>query len=186
MLVFARGKVMTMVQLTPKQERFVEEYLVDLNASAAAIRAGYSAKSAFVQGSRLLSNARVRARVEERMAELSRRTGVTQERVIRELARIALLDATRVANFDDATLREDAAEDDRAAIASVKVKRIPTDEGDIVEREIRFWDKNKALELLGKHLGMFQDKAKLPDEVRVRIVDDVPVAAASTPAGEGE
>lgn len=147
-----------MAKLTDKQKRFIDEYLIDLNATQAAIRAGYSPKTANEQGSRLLANVSIRARIEQAMAERSKRTGINQDRVLRELARIAFVNAADVINFDSATIAEGASEDDTAAIASVKVKTIPTPDGDGVEREIRLADKLKALELCGKHLGMFNDK----------------------------
>ncbi len=102
--------------------------------------------------SRLSRNVKVRARIDELMAERSSRTGVTADRVVRELARIAFLDPTRLANVNSATIKDDATEDDRAAISSVKVKSGE----DFTEREIKFVDKTKALELLGRHLGMFE------------------------------
>jgi len=161
-----------MVSLAPKQERFVEEYLLDLNATQAAIRAGYSVKTANEQGSRLLSNVSVRVRIDSALAERSRRTGINQDRVLRELARLAFVNAPDLINVSDATLLEDASPDDTAAIASVKVKRRPTEDGDEVEREIRLADKLKALELLGKHLGMFTDRLAV-DITGVKIVDDI-------------
>ncbi len=161
-----------MAKLTARQERFVEEYLIDLNATQAAIRAGYSVKTANEQGSRLLSNVSVRARIDEALAERSRRTGINQDRVLRELARLAFVNAPDLINVTDATLLEDASPDDTAAIASVKVKRRATDDGDEVEREIRLADKLKALELLGKHLGMFTDRLAV-DITGVKIVDDI-------------
>ena len=161
-----------MAKLTAKQERFVEEYLVDLNATQAAIRAGYSSKTANEQGSQLLANLSIRARIDEAMAELSRRTGVNQERVIRELARVAFVNASNVVNPKDATVLEDASEDDTAAISSIKVKVV---QGDLesIEREVKFADKLKALELLGKHFGMFTDKVSLVGNIPVKIVDDL-------------
>lgn len=168
-----------MAKLTPKQQRFADEYLIDLNATQAAIRAGYSPKSAEQQGSALLRNPKVRAYIDERMAEHSRRTGVTQERIIRELARIAFLDPTKLVDMETAELLSNAAEDDRAAIAAVKVKTIPTQEGLGVEREVRFADKIKALELLGKRFGMWLDRQQVDVQGAVQIVDDVP-------AGDGE
>ena len=79
-----------------------------------------------------------------------------------ELARIALLNSANVVNYEDATIKEDALPDDLAAVASVKVKRFPTkDGGEGIEREIKFCDKVRALELAGKHLGMFKDKLEL-------------------------
>ncbi|MFE4569087.1 terminase small subunit [Paenibacillus chitinolyticus] len=165
--------------LTPKQERFAEEYLIDLNATQAAIRAGYSVKTAMEQGSRLLSNVKVRAHIDARMAELSRRTGVNQERIMRELARIAFLDPTNLVNMDSAELLDSATADDRAAIASIKVKSMSGDV-DMVEREIKFGDKIKALELLGKRFGMWVDRQQLEGAVGVQIVDNVPLPPADT------
>ena len=74
--------------LTDRQERFCQEYLIDLNATQAYIRAGYSARTAHNCASRLMAKAGVRTRIDELMAVRSRRTGVTQERVVRELARM--------------------------------------------------------------------------------------------------
>ena len=71
-----------MAKLTAKQQRFVEEYLIDLNATQAAIRAGYSPKTANEQGARLLANASVQEAIAKAMAERSRRTGISQDRVI--------------------------------------------------------------------------------------------------------
>lgn len=92
------------------------------------------------------------------MAERSRRLGLNQDRILIELAKIALLNPQQVVNLDEATVREDALPEDLAAVASVKVKRFPTKDGEGIEREIKFYDKTKALELAGKHLGMFRDK----------------------------
>ena len=77
------------MMLTPKQARFVEEYIVDLNGKQAAIRAGYSPRTAEVQSSRLLRNAKVDAAAREAMQARSRRTGITADRVVRELAELA-------------------------------------------------------------------------------------------------
>ena len=147
-----------MAKLTEKQQRFVDEYLIDLNATQAAIRAGYSVKTPDKQGYQLVEKTRVAEAISEKMAERSRRTGVNQDRVVMELAKIAFVNAADVIDSDDATIKAGATADDTAAIQSVKVKVIPTKEGEGVEREIRLNDKLKALELLGKHLGMWNDK----------------------------
>lgn len=169
--------------MTDRQVRFCDEYLIDLNATQAAIRAGYSPTSAQEQGSKLLSKGMVRARIDADMAEQSRRTGVTADRVIRELARVAFVNAPDVINMDDARIRSDATRDDTAAIASVRVKTIPGDDHDGIEREIKLADKLKALELLGRHLGMFDDKLTVAGALPVKIVDDIPEASAPE-AGE--
>lgn len=91
---------------------------------------------------------------------MSRRTGVTADRVVRELPKVAFANSQDVVNYDDATVKPDAVRDDTAAVASVRVKTIPTKDGDGVEREVKMHDKLKALELLGKRLGLFTDKVE--------------------------
>ncbi len=147
--------------LTPKQKLFVEEYLIDLNATQAAIRAGYSVKTANEQGNRLLANVSIQEEIGKQMAERSRRTGINQDRILMELAKIALVNPEKVVDFEEATIREDALPEDLAAVASVKVKRFPTKYGEGIEREIKLYDKTKALDLAGRHLGMFKDKLEL-------------------------
>lgn len=146
-----------MAKLTEKQQRFVEEYLVDLNATQAAIRAGYSVKTADVQGSRMLGNVKVQSAIGEAMALRSRRTGINQDRVVLELAKIAFVKITDIVN-SDGEIKEDAKPEDLACIETVKYKASNTDKGDSVEREVKISSKLKALELLGKHLGMWNDK----------------------------
>lgn len=158
-----------MAKLTEKQKRFIEEYLIDLNATQAAIRAGYSPNSARDIGSENLTKPDIRARIDEALAERSKRTGINADRVLREIARIAFVNAADVINFDSATIAEGASTDDTAAISSVKVKTIPTKDGEGVEREIRLCDKLKALELCGKHLGMFKDNPEANVPVTVVI-----------------
>jgi phage terminase small subunit len=155
-----------MAKLTEKQQCFIDEYLIDLNATQAAIRAGYSVKTAQEQSARLLSKVMVQQAISEAMAERSRRTGINQDRILIELARIALLNPKALVNLEDATVNPEASPDDLAAIASVKVKRFPTkDGGEGIEREVKFYDKIKAIELLGKHLGMFKDRIELSGEL---------------------
>lgn len=144
--------------MTRKQKLFCEEYQIDLNATQAAIRAGYSPESAGSIGSELLKKPEIRARIDKMMAERSKRVGINADRVLRELGRIAFLNAPDVVDMENATIKDEADRDDTAAIASVKVKVVSGKYGDTVEREIRFADKLKALELCGKHLGMFGDK----------------------------
>lgn len=146
-----------MAKLTEKQQRFVEEYLVDLNATQAAIRAGYSVKTADVQGSRLLGNVKVQSAIGEAMALRSRRTGINQDRVVLELAKIAFVKITDIVD-SSGKIREDAKPEDLACIEAVKYKSSDMDNGTSVEREVKISPKLKALELLGKHLGMWNDK----------------------------
>ena len=144
--------------MTKKQKRFIEEYLIDLNATQAAIRAGYSPDTAKSIGSENLTEPDIKAQIARAMAERSRRTGVNADRVIMELAKIAFVNANDVIDAETATLKPDALPEDTAAIQSVKVKTFGEDG---LEREIKMADKLKALELLGKHLGMFRDKLEV-------------------------
>lgn len=159
--------------LTVKQRMFVEEYLIDLNATQAAIRAGYSAKTADQQGSRMLANVKVQQAIAERMAERSKRTGVNQDRVVLELSKIAFLKMTDVVDRNGA-IKQDASEDDLACIESIKYKESDNEYGGSVEREVKVASKLKALELLGKHLGVWNDKL------------DVNVTAPIVISGESE
>ena len=142
-------------KLSPKQQCFVAEYLVDLNATQAAIRAGYSPKTAKEQATRLLSKAHIRDAVAVAMAERSRRTGINQDRIVQELAKIALVKMTDVVDADG-RIREDATDEDLSCIESIKYKRSDSDMGSSEEREVKIASKLKALELLGRHFGMFE------------------------------
>lgn len=158
--------------MTKKQKRFVEEYLIDLNATQAAIRAGYSPDTAQQMGSENLSKPVIKNVIDKAIAERSRRTGINQDRVIQEIAKLAFLNPIDVIDMDEATIKGEANRDDTACIASVKVKVIPGEDGNITEREVKTYDKLKALELLGKHLGMFTDKLKMEGNVPVVIMGD--------------
>lgn len=160
-------------KLTKKQQLFVDEYLIDLNATQAAIRAGYSTQTAYSIGEENLKKPEIKNSIEKALAERSRRTGISADRIINELAKIAFVNPADIINFDEATVKDTATRDDTATISSVKVKTIPTDDGDITEREVKTYDKIKALELLGKHLGMFSDKFKIEGAIPVVIQDDM-------------
>ncbi len=162
-----------MAKLSPKQQLFADEYLIDLNATQAAIRAGYSPKTADQQGSRLLTIVKVRTYIEQKMAERSRRTGINQDRVLQELAKIAFVKATDLIDPKDASVLENASDDDLAVIQSIKVKESWGEKGSSVEREIKLADKTRSLEMLGRHLGMFNDKLDVNATQKVVIVDDI-------------
>ena len=124
-----------MNELTPKQRAFIAEYLIDINATQAAIRAGYSKRTAMVQASRLLKNVKVAAAVEQGRAERMERTEIDQDWVIRGL----------VENCNRAM----------EAVPVLDAKGEPTGQytynGAVA---------NRALELVGRHLGMFIDRSE--------------------------
>lgn len=159
-----------MAKLTDKQQRFVDEYLIDLNATQAAIRAGYSAKTADQQGSRMLANVKVKQAVAEKQAQRSKRTGVNQDRVVLELAKVAFAKITDIVD-SNGRIKEDASPDDLACIESIKYKESDNEYGGSVEREVKIASKLKALELLGKHLGMWSDKFNVTVEKSEKLDD---------------
>lgn len=162
-----------MAKLSAKQQLFVDEYLIDMNATQAYIRAGYkNYDSAGVEANKTLNNPKVRAAVDAALAERSRRTGINQDRVVQEIAKLAFVNAADVIDVDSATVLPDAKPEDLACIQSVKIKRTTKGKSVIEEREIRFYDKKGSLELLGRHLGMFRDNVQIEGAVPV-IVDDI-------------
>lgn len=175
--------------LNEMQARFVDAYVVEPNATKAAIAAGYSERTAASQGQRLLKNVEIQRAIEKARKASELRTGVTVDRVKLELARIAFgtldqvgdwgtsmhcpthgngarcdcINATPGRAFFQLKDRNVLEPDQLAMLSSVKVKRKwePNAEGDFVEveeLEVKIYDKLKALELLGKHLGMFEQK----------------------------
>ena len=139
-----------MAKLTAKQQRFVDEYLIDLNATQAAIRAGYSEKTAFSIGTENLRKPLIQKAIQQRKQAREQRTEIT--RVIQELAAIGFARATDYAKIVpgggvDFVSTDELTESQKAAVVSIKETQNGT--------EIRLADKLKALELIGKHLGMF-------------------------------
>lgn len=152
------------MKISPKQQRFVEEYLIDLNATQAAIRAGYSPKTAQEQASRLLSNVMVAEAVRKAQEERSRRTGITQDRVLQELARLAFFDIRQLYR-EDGTLKAPHELDDDTAAAVAQMESLEEFAGRGEDRELigftrkaKVFNKDSALSLAMRHLGMLNDK----------------------------
>jgi phage terminase small subunit len=142
-----------MPKLTDKQKRFCEEYLIDLNATQAAIRAGY--KNADI-GRRLVTKSHVSEYIEKLKAERSQRTEITADRVLAELAAIAFSDRTDIAKIEDGgvvifTPTDQLDKDAKKTISGIENGKYGT--------KVTTYDKVKALELIGKHLGMFTSGA---------------------------
>lgn len=169
--------------LNPKQQRFVEEYLIDRNATQAAIRAGYAAGSAHVAGARLLTNDKIKFAVKAANTLKAKELTVSKEMVVAELAKLAFSDITdflevieledphsevdpistlpekpsRKLKYVDVFTTEGMPKIKTAAIQSIK----QTKDG----IEIKLHDKGKALEMIGRHLGIFEidnDQRKPP------------------------
>ena len=163
-----------MPKLTDKQKEFVRQYQLDLNATQAAVRAGYSVKTAYRQGADLLQKTSIREAIEKAQAKRARRVEVTQDYVLSNLVEVV-----------ERTMQ-------RAPVTDRKGEQVTDEEG----RAVWTFDAkgaNRALELLGKHLGIFTDKVRAevsgPDggpvasEIVVRFVE--PDGEQSGEAGDG-
>lgn len=149
-----------MEKLTPKQEHFCEEYLIDLNATQAAIRAGYSEKTANRIASELLSKLDIQEKITELKAERSKRTEITQDRVVKELAAMAFAKATDYAQIADVGGKVAIMLTPTAQLTTAQQAGIVGIKQTQAGIEVKL-DKTKALELLGRHLGMFKDKIEV-------------------------
>jgi phage terminase small subunit len=139
--------------LSEKHEVFAREYCVDLNATKAAIRAGYSENTAKQQGSRLLTNADIRARIDELQGKRAEKLSLDAEWVLEKLVEVTQM-----------------------SMQSKPVEKWDYNERKLVETGEYVYDSqgaNKALELIGKHLGMFKDKIEHSGNLGVQIVDDI-------------
>jgi phage terminase small subunit len=156
-----------MAKESAKAAKFVQEYLVDLNATQAAIRAGYAAGTAGVSGHRLLKSAKIRAQIDAAIAERQRRTEITADKVLQEIYRVATSDIAKAFGADGKLLSvHEMPPEARAALAGIETEELFEKDGDErvlsgLSRKVRHWDKVKALELLGKHLGLFRDKLEV-------------------------
>ncbi len=158
--------------MTEKQKIFADEYLIDLNATR-AYKVAYprvkNDETAAAAAARLLKNVKVVTYIEKRMQDRQKRTEVTQDRVIEELAAIAFARATDFAQIVNGNVvltdTADLTESQTKAIAGIKEGKFGI--------ELKLNDKEKALELLGRHLGMFKDKLEVSglDEEKNKLDD---------------
>ena len=147
--------------MTERQKRFADEYLIDLNATR-AYRAAYPAvkrdETAAQAGSRLLRNVNVSAYIAKKLKERQKRTEITQDRVLQELAAIAFTDVTEIVSIRQNTVfvknTNELTDAQKKAIAGIKTAK----DGSV---ELKLYDKKGALELLGRHLGMWNDKLEI-------------------------
>ena len=176
-----------MAELNPNQERFIAEYLTDLNATRAAIAAGYSEKTAESQGSRLLTNAKVKAVIAEKQGKRLGKLEITADRVLAELAKLAFFDIRKFYNEDGSLkLVTDLDDDTAAALVGMEIevayehfgKGQNKPSGDL--KKIKMADKGLNLERLGRHLKLFTDKVELSGTVNLADA----IAAARRRAGK--
>ena len=160
--------------MTNSQKRFCDEYLIDFNATR-AYKAAYKScrkdETANVNGSKLLRNTKVQEYIAEKQQEMQERNNITQDTLIQELAKIALFNIKDIYNEDGTLKKVTELDDDTAkAISGVKILQKAGAMKIILSKTN---DKTKALELLGKHLGMFKENVNLtqdkPFEVNINV-----------------
>lgn len=172
-----------MPALPPKQERFVAEYLIDLNASQAALRAGYSTRTAGQQAHELLKKPEIASAIQRAKVKRAKRVEITQDRVLRELAAVAfsnVADVIEVSDAGEVSVRNLAKLPQRTqraieSIKQVKSERLAPDGGEplqTVRLEIKMHGKNPALQRLCEHLGMLAPK-KLEHTLEVRRYEEM-------------
>lgn len=184
-----------MAKLTPARQRFADEYLVDLNATRAYKAAYPKVKDdnvASAAATRLLGNVKVKEYIKKRMAERSQRTEIKQDRVLQELANIAFSNGAMFAKVVerpavDPLTQQPIRDAEGKPVLCQRVELTPTDKLSPDQRaaiagikegrngiEVSSCDKVKALELLGRHLGMFTDNVNLTGTTPVQIINDIP------------
>lgn len=139
--------------LTEKQQRFCDEYLIDYNATQAAIRAGYSEKTAYSQGQRLLKKVEIKTYIDEKLAEISSQKTAEAQEVMEYLTAVM-----RGESESEIVVVEGCGD---GCSEARRVKKAPDEK-----------DRLKAAELLGKRYGLFTDKLNVTGVVPVQIVDD--------------
>lgn len=154
--------------MTPKQEVFAREYLKDLNATEAAIRAGYAPSTANSHAHTYLADPEVQALIATLAAERNKKLQIDAQQVLRDILEIAFADPA-AAYDEDGSFKRDIHQIPaplRKTISSIKT----TQNGVITE--VKFWDKLKALEMLGRHLSLFTDVIKIEgaDEIKERLL----------------
>lgn len=170
----AKKKPAKVSKLNPKQKRFCQEYVIDLNGTQAAIRAGYSARTANEQAAQLLAKLSIQAFVKKLQKGISKRLEVSADKVVQELAKIGFCNIQDYIETGNSTKDLSGIERDTAApISSIKVTKTTGGKGEGAWEqeavEFKLHNKVSALETLGKHLGIFEkdNSQKKPDAPQV-------------------
>lgn len=163
--------------LEPKQERFCREYVKDLNAERAALKAGYSKKTARHKAAGMLAQVGIKNYIDKIQKKVNDKLDITTERIRKELYLIATCDIAEA--FDEnGNLKpiHDIPEGIRRAIASIEVnEEIRKEDNEIIgfTKKIKFWSKPDCLEMLGKHLGFFLEDNKQKSETLVAFLNGI-------------
>ena len=156
-------------KLSPKQKRFVDEYLIDLNATQAAIRAGYSKAAAGSVGHEILKKPEIAKAISEAQAAREQRTQITKDRVLQELAKLAFFDIRKIYSDDGALLAiKDIDDSSAAAISGIESSELKAEDGTAFGtiKKVKISDKVAALNLAMKHLGMLTEKVEHSGQIK--------------------
>lgn len=159
-----------MAKMTAKQQRFCDEFLTDMNATQAAIRAGYSKKTANVIAAENLTKPIIKEYIEKRMAEKEEALIAKQDEVMKYLTAVMRREKSEYVVVTVKNKRSFYAPDENG---TMRKQTIETEEPKTVEIPARLSDSNKAAELLGRAFSMFKDKVDINGEVPVTIIDDL-------------
>lgn len=160
-------------KLSAKQKAFCEEYIIDLNGTQAAIRAGYSEKTANQQAARLLANVNIQAYIQELLQKRSNRLEITADNVLKEIAKLAFSDIREVFTEQGGLINPNQLGDNiAAAVQSIDVvENVVKDEDGNAQveytKKIKLSDKRASLELLAKHLGLLTEKVSIAKTVTI-------------------
>lgn len=175
---------------TERQRRFAEEYLIDLNGTQAAIRAGYSPKTANEQAVRLLANVSVRKLIDEGRAKQAERAGLSAERVLQEAMRLAFFDIRKLVDADGKPIPISQLDADTAAAIQgldvASVGNMDVGIGQVLKYKIA--DKNSAIERLFKHLGLFEkdNKQSNPGDAMTQFLAELSARGSRLPVKRDE
>ena len=161
--------------MTPKQKRFVDEYLIDLNATQAAIRAGYSKRTARITAAENLTKPNIQKEIGKRMKDREKRIEISQDKVLREFAHIAFDDIRNYLEFwTDENGKLQVELKPSKEIDTRNISEIQLDNGKL---KFKLYPKDNALTQLGRHLGLFNDKFSVDGAINinmnVKVVGDV-------------
>jgi phage terminase small subunit len=185
-------------EITDKMRQFVDEYLIDMNGTQAAIRAGYSEATAQEQSSQLLDRPDIRELVEQRQKDRIDRTQISQDLTVNELKAIALSDIADFVIVKEGGVIEqrpfnELKKEQTRCVKKIRqtVRTAQSSDGTVIHQtavlELELYDKVKSLELLGRHLGIFNDRLTLDGALPLMISFEVapPVADIIITRGQG-
>ena len=158
---------MAKLKLTEKQKLFCKYYLISLNATEAATKAGYSKKTAYSQGQRLLKKVEIANYLEDKAKKRSEKLEITADKVVKEIAKIAFANATDYIDIENGRVDiKDLKNIDTTAIAAAE--EVFDKDGIRLGVKLKFHDKTKSLDMLMRHLGQYKDKVELSVDEQIQ------------------